>query len=285
MTRPPNTSSSDDSKAKAFFTACLTIGGGFAGLAVAGIVLGFDYLLHGEPHERDRLAQQRADRRINRYADALAWLDDDRAARARHRQALRDWFVADPATRGDRPASGETAGRVTGRAWRNLLVGWRRFKNGWDQGRAGARQRRDNNEPGWWKQPTDNTGGGQPAQPDPAGPDVAEVNPVRGCPRCSRGVLRNGLCDRCGRPDDPRTDPAPGQTLPGQSDAQEDTGAARPLPPDWQPLTPQPEPPLRVAATVGDTPTPGPDPALDDYQQRIDNLGHEIAATSPTAAG
>jgi len=178
----PNTSQ-EDNKARALFATALTIGAGFAGLAVAGIVLGFDYLLHGEPHERDILAQQRDQRRRDRYADALAWLENDRLERERARQTKRDWFEADPATRGAAPSSNETFGRVLGRIWNTMLVGWRRFKKGWDTGREDARQRRADDQQQWWRRPDEpEQATPRPAeQPDPRstgpGPEPQQVSP------------------------------------------------------------------------------------------------------------
>ena len=59
-----------------------------------------------------------------------------------------------------------------------------------------------------------------PARPQPGQPDssVVEIGTVLACGRCSRGVLRNGVCDRCGQPGDRGGDPA-AQPQAGQPDS------------------------------------------------------------------
>lgn len=247
MTRTP-APDPDDTKAKAFFATCLTVGAGFAGLVVAGLVLGFHYLLHGEPDERKRVAQQRADSRRSRYDDALSWLEADRADRERHRRAVRDWFNADPATRGEKPSSAETVGRAAGRAWRNLLVGWRRFKNGWDKGRAEARQRRDDGTPNWWHRPDGPASGTQ----EPSSPE-------------------------------PESDPAPVDAGPQPAGPGGSSPEQQPEPPDIvdAEIIPESESASRAVVPVGDgNPQFQPDPALDDYQRRLNHLGDQVVATS-----
>ncbi|MFI5938115.1 hypothetical protein [Actinoplanes sp. NPDC051494] len=243
-THPTTNGPDDDTKAKAFFTTALLVGAGFAGLAVAGIVLGFDYLLHGEPHERERLAQQRAEDRRNRYEHAAAWLENDRAERSLHRQAVREWFTADPETRGDKPSSGETAGRVFGRSWNNLLVGWRRFKTGWNKGRQDARSRRDQGEQRWWRRPD------EPDKPAPIG------NPETEQPHSAEARR-------------PGPDPQPkSQTTPGRHGKDTEIVDAE-IVPDQKPPT------TREVVPVGDNPTAGPDPRADEYQRRLDELDSE----------
>jgi hypothetical protein len=140
----------DNARATAFFTGFLALAAGGAGLVVAGLVLGFDYLLHGEPGERQALAASRARDRRDRHADALAWLEADRADRARARAAVRDWFAADRDTRGPRPSSEETVGRFLARLWNHAIVDMTRFRKGWKAGRDEARERRADGEKRWW---------------------------------------------------------------------------------------------------------------------------------------
>lgn len=261
MTQP--TSTPEDNKARAFFAACLFIGAGFAGLAVAGLVLGADYMLHGEPHERERLAEQRAQRNRDRHADALAWLENDRLERERHRKATRDWFTADPETRGEKPSSGESFGRAMGRAWNNLLVGAGRFKRGWQKGRVEAQARRDAGEAGWWRT-------------------------KRFCPQCRQRPQRDQglLCTDCrdglladldtkysGGPQDPpmppRTpDPAPEPNVQQPTDTGPDIVDAE--------IVPDPAPSTREVVPVGEDDPRRPDESLDEYQRRLDDLEGEV---------
>lgn len=244
-TNPPQAdSASDDNKARAFFTACLTIGGGFAGLAVAGLVLGIDYLLHGQPDERQRLAEQRARQRRDRYADALAWLEADRLDRQRARKAKREWFERDPATRGDAPASGETIGRVLGRLWNNLIVGGHRFGKGWQQGREEAQQRRSSDDPSWWRRPKQDQPQGTTERTEDQQPPVDPPRP---------------------QPQEPTEPPAQGRP--------DDVVDAE--------IVPDEEPAPREVVPVGSgEPQLPPDPAMDDYQRRLNHLGDEVAATT-----
>jgi hypothetical protein len=238
MTQPTNTS--DDNKARAFFAACLAIGGGFAGLVVAGLVLGADYMLHGEPHERERLAQQRQQRNRDRFGDALAWLENDRLERERHRQATRDWFAADPNTRGDKPSGEESFGRVMGRAWNNLLAGTDRFKRGWQKGRADAQQRRDNGNSRWWLRPG---GTERPDEPEPSIPQEPQVPLTT---------------------PDPTAEPAtqqPTNAGPDIVDAE---------------IIPGPEPSTHVMVPVGEDEPRRDDESLAEYQRRLDDLEGEV---------
>lgn len=235
MTQAPQTNQ-DDNKARAFFITALTIGAGFAGLAVAGIVLGFDYLLHGEPHEQDRLAQQRAQRRRDRYTDALAWLENDRLERERARQAKREWFEADPATRGTVPSSNETFGRVGGRIWNNMFVGWRRFKNGWKVGRDEARERRETGARDWWRRPD------EPEQADP------------------RPAERPGPQQR----PSPEPEPRPQQVSPDPDDIIDAE------------IIPDPEPTTREVVPVGQDDPRRPDETVDEYRRRLADLENEV---------
>jgi len=138
------------SRGAMLFTAAMTLAGGAAGLVFAGVVLGFDYLLRGEPDRREQEAERRAQQRRDRFEDALAWLAADRIDRERTRRAKREWFEADPATRGSAPAS-ETLGRVAARAWYSTIVGAGRFRRGWQAGRTEAQQRRTAGDPDWWR--------------------------------------------------------------------------------------------------------------------------------------
>jgi hypothetical protein len=207
----------EHNQAAVIFTAILTVVAGGAGLAMAGLILGVDYLLHGDPDERGHRAAQRAQARRDRYADALAWLAADRADRARHRQQVRDWFEADPNGRGDRPTSGETVGRAAARAWYGLVVGTVRFRRGWRDGRDEARQRRHDGEKGWWRPGRD---GGGPAPTDnqpppvPAGDEPAPVPPSQPSSSPATGQTTkpdDNIIDAEIVADDPR--PAPGQDL------------------------------------------------------------------------
>jgi len=240
-----NSSTSDDNKARAFFTACLTIGGGFAGLAVAGLVLGIDYLLHGEPGERQRLAEQRAQQRRDRYADALAWLEADRVDRMRARKAKRDWFEQDRSTRGDAPESGETVARVLGRLWNNLIVGGHRFGQGWKHGRDAAQQRRDSGTPNWWKRPE------QQDQPPTDPPQPEGQQP----------------------PVEPHWPPQPNPQKPSAPGGQDDVVDVE-IVPDDEPA------PRKVLPVGGGEPQIQPDPAMDDYQRRLNHLNDQVAAAN-----
>jgi hypothetical protein len=233
------TDQQEKNKAAVVFTTILTVFAGGAGLAVAGLILGADYLLHGEPHERERLAQQRADRARDRYADALAWLDNDRAERERHRQATREWFGADPDTRGDKPSSGETVGTVLGRGWNNMLVGWGRFLRGWRKGRADARQRRAAGDSNWWKP--------KPEQDEEPGDERGEQPET----------------PQAKRPDSP--DPQP-------QEAAEDDGIV-----DAE-IVPDAELPAgnRDVVPVGQDESRRPDESLNEYQRRLDDLATEV---------
>lgn len=188
MTSPRPPQSNDDAKAAAFFTGALTLAAGGAGFLVAGLVLGFDYLLHGQPDERAQLAERRARDSRQRYDDALAWLEADRTDRARARRAKREWFNADPETRGDAPATGETFGRLAARMWNSLIVGGGRFRRGWKAGRDEAKRRREDGDPNWWKPrknprwPADHVPDTDTQIPDPSAkqdePDPTTAPPV-----------------------------------------------------------------------------------------------------------
>lgn len=239
MTRTAPTRDPDDTKAAAFFTGALTLAAGGAGFLVAGLVLGFDYLLHGQPDERAQLAERRARDSRQRYEDALSWLEADRAERARARRAKRDWFNADPATRGDAPDSGETLGRVAARAWNSLIVGVGRFRNGWTAGRAEARQRRADGDPHWWKparreRPARDAG----QQPEPAAPPAPEPAPVS-------------------QPQPTTDDIVDVEIVP---DTEE----------------PKPRDVIHVDNKQAD---PGNDPTIGSYAQRLDQINDEVAAT------
>ena len=231
----------DDNKARAFFATALTVCAGFAGLAVAGLVLGLDYLLHGEPDEQDRLSRQRAQRHRDRYADALAWLENDRQERERFRQRRREWFVDDPETRGDAPASGETAGRVLGRAWNNLLVGLRRFKNGWKTGRDTARERRAAGDENWWRGRADRTSSPTPTDDTHDGSD---------------------------RPTDGSPDPDPAGPEAQAPDPADEIIDAE--------IVPDPEPATREVVPVGQDEPQRPDETVGEYQRRLEALENEI---------
>jgi hypothetical protein len=155
------------------FTALATAAAGCAGLVVAGLVLGLDYLVRGDPAEREQRAADREQWRARRYDDAVAWLDADRADRAAYRRAVRDWFESDRATRGDRPSGGETAGRVLARCWNRTLIGASRFRRGWRDGRSQARDRRDAEEPHWWWPPRPQRDDDVPQTPPATGATTA----------------------------------------------------------------------------------------------------------------
>ncbi|WP_045740842.1 hypothetical protein [Actinoplanes rectilineatus] len=151
-TPPGNTGrTTDDTKAAAFFTGALTLAAGGAGLLVAGLVLGFDWMLRGEPADREHLASRRRADARDRYNDSFAWLENDRAEQAAYRRARRDWFNADPETRGNSPTSSETFGHVMARLWHRSVVGANRFRKGWAHGRESAELRRADGDPNWWK--------------------------------------------------------------------------------------------------------------------------------------
>lgn len=234
----PSPDSHEQGKAAVLFATLLTVAAGGAGLVVAGLVLGIDYLWHGEPHEREHLARQRKEGRKAHYADALAWLEADRADRARARAARRAWFDEDRATRGAAPSSDETVGRVLGRIWNELIVGGTRFARGWNQGREEARRRRDAGEPNWWKPPL------------PDRPDEPTTEP---------------------RPEpvgagDPQQPPTGTQPTP-PAGAEADIVEAE-IVPDEAPA------PSRDVVPVGEDEPPGPD--VDEYGRRVDDLRDEV---------
>lgn len=216
-------------KAAVVFTGILTVLAGGAGLAVAGLILGFDYLLHGEPSEREQLERVRAERNRQRFDDALAWLEADRADRARARQARRDWFGQDPATRGEAPSSGETVGRAFARAWNALLVGTVRFGRGWKKGREEARSRRGRGESGWWRPEPDHARPDRPTEPAPA--------------------------------EEPHPQPGPSDKGPDIVDAE---------------IVPEVQPSSREVVPVGQDEPVGPEPDLDGYGRRVDDLRNEV---------
>lgn len=234
------TDDAEQTKAAAFFTGVLTLCLGTAGLAVAGLVLGFDYLLHGEPHEREAVAERRAQQRRDRYADAVAWLDAERADRARARRAVRDWFEADPATRGDRPSSGETVGRVLARLWNSMIVGAHRFRRGWADGLREARDRRDAGQDRWWL-PQRRRPSPPPPAPDAGTPPTQPPAPPHG-----------------NTPTDP---PAP---------AQDDDIIDAEIIPD------PPDNPNHSTAPVGGDQPAGADPAMGGYRQALDELATDV---------
>lgn len=252
----PNGDGAEHTKAAAVFTGIMAVCAGFTGLAAAGLILAVDYLVHGDPSERADIAARRAARRRDRYADAVAWLEEDRAARERHRQALRDWYAGDPATRGERPSSGETLGWLAARCWNGAVVGLGRFLRGWKAGREAARKRREEGARNWWNPPTPgrpnrdqgDTGPGgdtQPGPPPPAGKPQPEppANPGSNPP--------------------PTTEQAPPDDDVVDAEIVEDTHP----------------PASRDVIPVGvDQPT-GPDPRIAEYEQRIGALAGEVQAT------
>lgn len=139
-------------KAAAWFTAIMTLVGGAAGLAVAGLIVGFDYAVRGEPEQRERAAAERAARRRSRYDEALTWLETDRADRAARRRAYTEWMSRDPATRGDAPAraTSESLGHMAAWAVNSAIVGAGRFARGYRAGYVAAEQRRRNGQQRWW---------------------------------------------------------------------------------------------------------------------------------------
>lgn len=244
-----STEDNEQTRAAALFTGILTLAAGGAGLLVAGLVLGFDYLLHGDPSEREQLRQARAQQRRDRYADALAWLEADRAERARARRAKRDWFADDPATRGTAPTSGEAFGRISGRAWNRLLVGAVRFGRGWKQGRESAQQRRDEGDANWWKPVRVESEVGEPlADPEPSTPREPDPQPEQ--PEAQA----------------PPTAPAPRKQQ-AKSD-QDDIVDAE--------IIPDPQPVERPIVPVGQDGPRRPDETLDEYQRRIESLETEV---------
>lgn len=265
------TNNKDDAKAAAFFTGVLTLCAGGAGFLIAGIVLGIDYLLHGQPDERDRLEQARAANRRTRYDDALAWLEADRLDRVRARKARRDWFEADRATRGDGPSSGETLGRVLGRAWNHLVVGIGRFLRGWRDGRDDARRRRDNGDPNWWRP-------NPQERDDRADPEISWK-----CPLCGTTIVAAGdmaaqdlLCQDCrdnrARPHDEQpatTDqPKPDKQPEDQPNPVEEVIDAEVIedPAPAEPSNPAGEQPTRTTS----------------YDQQLEELAGEVQETRAT---
>lgn len=256
------TGEQDNTRAAAVFTGIMTLLAGGAGMLVAGLVLGCDYLLHGEPHERETLAAQRADRARARYGDALSWLEADRLDRARYRKAKRDWFTADPETRGDAPSTGETVGRVLARTWNSLIVGRQRFAKGWRDGVSQAQQRREAGEDGWWR---------PQRSPDTADGSAPPTNTWY-CPGCNRpmSMPRDRQIDMteiwCG--------PCRARQFTKIQERQPDRTA------DVQDaeIIPEPETPTsRDVVPVGGDPEPGADPNLDGYGGRVDALRAEVA--------
>lgn len=147
-----DTQNAQDDKAKSIFAGLMTVGAGGAGLVVAGLVLAIDYLLHGEPDQREQLAKAREKRNRAYYDDALAWIEADRKMREAHRKRLREWYGEDTETRGDRPTADEDGpGRVARWFWSWLIVGAGRAKRGWKKGREKARQQREAGQEKWWK--------------------------------------------------------------------------------------------------------------------------------------
>ncbi|WP_033338951.1 hypothetical protein [Catenuloplanes japonicus] len=249
MTKPTQQPGGDENaKSAVAFTAIMTAVAGGAGLVVAGLILGFDYLIHGDPDEREQLEKTREQRRADRYADALSWLDADRADRDRHRRATRDWFSADPATRGEKPDSGETVGRVAARLWNGAIVGWRRFKTGWDDGRADARDRRDAGEPGWWRPGT--------TKPRTSGHDDGKEQ-AGGEPVTATGEQTDW--------DGLTPGPAPASTDDGILDAE---------------VIPDPPAVDRDLVPVGQDATPGPDPRTASYDARLADLEAEVSSSA-----
>ena len=237
--------SNDDTKAAAFFTGVLTLAAGGAGFLVAGLVLGFDYLLHGQPHERPGVDQQRARNWQARYDDALAWIEADRADRARARMAKRDWFNADPDTRGAAPSTGETFGRALARVWNNVLVGATRFGRGWKAGRAEARQRREAGEPRWWMPTKPNRKPTEDPAPEATAPPETPTPPPSG----------------------------PAAPVPPQPTPTDEPIDAEIVPDPATPAT-------REVVPVGQNqPTTDGGPNVDQYAQRLEQLNGEVAAT------
>ena len=247
MSHPTQQHGGDEhTKSALTFTTIMTLFAGGAGLVVAGLILGFDYLLHGHPDEREEIAEERAERRRDRYADALSWLDADRTDRDRYRQATREWFEKDPATRGDKPDSGESAGRVAARMWNWCIVGWRRFKDGWDAGREEARERRENGDDGWW------WGNGKR---DKDRDDTGEDDQTGGDDRGDSGEQTDW-----GKPD---PEPRPGRDDNEPIDAE---------------IIPDPHAADRELVPVGQDETPAPDPRTASYDARLADLEAEIAS-------
>lgn len=248
MTRVPPQSSQDGehSKAATVFTGIMMLLGGWGGLALAGVVLGFDYLVHGQPDERDQVAAARAEHRRNRYTDALAWLEADRLDRERARKGRREWFAADPASRGNAPGSGESFGRVMARVWNNLQVGWTRFKRGWQQGRDEAQRRREGGGQQWWR----------------------------------RGEAEQGKPETTSTGDD-GTGPQPGHA---DADTTKPGGPAPdPAPADDEAIDAEivpavPEPDSREVVPVGED-EPAEGPGVQQYESRLDDLRDEIDRT------
>lgn len=264
------TSDAEQTKAAAFFTGILTLCAGGAGFLIAGLVLGFDYLLHGEPHERETLARQREQHRRDRYAEALAWLEADRADRARTRAAKRAWFEADRDTRGEPPSSGETVGRVFARMWNAALVGGHRFAAGWKAGRAEARTRRAAGDQRWWR------------------PGVPSHLNEWFCPGCNRPMSapRNERmtgeqlwCDTCR----PRQFPPPGPGTPDAPAGQRPEEAAPPDDIQDAVIVPDDQLPAdRDVVKVGADIPAGADPAMGGYRQRLDELQTEVSRNGAT---
>lgn len=234
---------SEHGKAAGVFTGIMVLLGGWAGLALAGVVLGLDYVAHGEPGERDHVTAQRSRNRRQRYDDALAWLEADRLDRERARKARRDWFESDPSTRGDAPSGGETAGRVLARLWNNMIVGGTRFRRGWEKGREEARRRREDGQDGWWKPE-------RPDRPQRSDP-VTPAAPSDGEPPVASG-------------------PAAGEA----NETDEIVDAE---------IVPDPEPPSpRNVVAVGEDEKTATGPVNEDYQARLDNLHGEVQQNQQT---
>lgn len=276
-----STDNTEHSRAAAVFTGILTLAAGGAGLLVAGMVLGFDYLLHGDPSERDQLRQARAQQRRDRYADALSWLEADRAERARSRKAKRDWFGEDPTTRGAAPASGETLGRIAGRAWHRMLVGAVRFGRGWKQGREEAQQRRDGGEANWWKPVRVESEVGEPLAEPTAPHEKQETQPsnpqaCRFCGRTDQPLVWQGYCDLCAGPEPqfhkPTARPEP-EPRPEPQKQQAETGEGDIVDAE---IIPDTEPVNRPLVPVGQDGPQRPDETLDEYQRRLADLETEV---------
>ncbi len=239
-----STDDTEQTRAAALFTGILTLAAGGAGLLVAGMVLGFDYLLHGDPSEREQLRQARARQRRDRYAEAMAWLDADRTDRARARKAKRDWFNADPETRGSAPTTGETVGRLAGRAWNRMLISAVRFGRGWKQGRENAQQRRDAGEANWWKPVRVESEVGEPlTEAEPSTPPQSQPAP----------------------PAQPVTPEPPTQQA--KADENDIVDAE---------IIPDPQPSEHSIVHVGQDEPQRPDETLDEYQRRLESLETEV---------
>jgi hypothetical protein len=179
------TARDDDGKAVAWFTAIMTVVAGGAGLAVAGLIVGLDYAINGGPEERKRVAADRATRRRERYDEALAWLEADRADRSARRHAYAAWMKKDPTVRGDTPSrsTSESLGHVFAWMTNSAIVAGGRFMRGWRSGRTAAQERRQAGEPIWWL-PRDNRTAPKQAtnprpDPDPTPPPAsATENPT-----------------------------------------------------------------------------------------------------------